>query len=245
MGKPLAIKCEGQSSNLQKPKSGDGTPQSKLTSKTRHIGDLWVWWRVLASISKVEVPMKEIPDINLWPPHTCTTTAYKHAYVHMWTTNICEINAKKKYYKLWPIISSWLLTTAQGDKKRQQAGSIQIDLSCHLMASRHPRVKMPLSLFVPPLIRVPFIWASGDLIHSHITYILVKEGVSVVHVPRWVYQEDENMKNITHSLGKHKLSRQDSLRIREYEFELELSDLPITRKESRCSDPEEGINTGQ
>lgn len=39
----------------------------------------------------------------------------------------------------------------------------------HLMASQHPRVEMPLSLFAPPLIRIPFIWAPGDLIHSHIT----------------------------------------------------------------------------
>lgn len=54
----------------------------------------------------------------------------------------------------------------------------------------------------------------------------------MVPVSRGVYQEDENMKNITHSSDKHKLSTQDSLRIREYEFELEpeLSDLPIKQK---------------
>lgn len=67
----------------------------------------------------------------------------------------------------------------------------------------------------------------------------------MVPEPRGVYQEDENKKNITHSSDEHKLSRQNSLRIREYEFELKLSDLPINRKESRCSGPEVGINVGQ
>lgn len=68
----------------------------------------------------------------------------------------------------------------------------------------------------------------------------------MVPVSRGVYQKDENMKNITHSSDKHKLSTQDSLRIREYEFELEpeLSDLPINRKESRYSGPEVGIQHG-
>lgn len=67
----------------------------------------------------------------------------------------------------------------------------------------------------------------------------------MVPEPRGVYQEDENKKNITHSSDKQKLSRQDSLRIREYEFELKLSDLPIKRKESRYNGPGVGINVGQ
>lgn len=65
-------------------------PQSKLASKSSHMGELWV--RLRPCFSKLEEQREIMPGIYLGPPHlhVCIPTHVKPACTHMCTyTHTC------------------------------------------------------------------------------------------------------------------------------------------------------------